>query len=611
MHDLELAVDFLRTVLPFDDLDPEALRWLAGRLEAAYYPRGKVICASRPAPGLAIIRKGAVRLVDAAHRFLDRRSEGELFGHGIWFHGEQKDYVAEAEEDCLVWHLEPADFATLCAQQARIAAHFGDRPATRLSEATRERRPVTRLRDLLTHRAVSIESRASIGEAARLMSRENVSSVLVMRDGRLAGIVTDKDLRQRVLAPGLDTSRTIHTVMTASPVALPADADLDEALLLMMRHNCHHLPVVEGRADREHLVGLVTAGDILRAQSEHPLRLVRDIHRQGSTEELQRLSRRLPALFVRLVSLGRDAEQVGRMVTQIADAFTVRLLQLAEARIGKAPMGYAWVAFGSQAREEQSARSDQDNGLVLERDPDEAEARYFEQLARFVCGGLDQLGYPYCPGEIMALNPRWRVSLAQWRRHFDGWIDEPEPKAVMHSSIFFDMRCVHGVRRLVDELLEYAVERAGGNQIFRRFMAANVLTHRPPIGFFRRLVQEADGSHSEGLNLKHRGIVPITDLARMRALEAGVTAANSYRRLEQAAAAGLINAGDAASLRDALNLVAGIRLGYQAERLAAGEIPGNLVPPEQLSPLLRRNLRAAFILVLEAQNVLALRYQVL
>jgi CBS domain-containing protein len=610
MHDLDLAVDFLRTVLPFDALDPEALRWLAGKLEAAYYPRGKAIFASRPAPGLAIIRKGAVRLVDASHRFLDRRSEGDVFGHGIYFHGEQKEYVAEAEEDCLVWHLPPADFDTLCARQARVAAHFHGRPATRLSEAAREQRPVTRLRDLLKQRPVLIESRASIGEAARLMSRENVSSVLVMREGKLAGIVTDKDLRQRVLAPGLDLGRTIYSVMTATPVSLPADADLDEALLLMMRHNCHHLPVVEG-VGQGRPVGLVTAGDILRAQSEHPLRLVSDIHRQTSTEELQRLSRRLPSLFVRLVSLGRDAEQVGRMVTQITDAFTVRLLQLAEARLGQAPMGYAWAAFGSQAREEQSASTDQDNGLVLEREPDEAEARYFEQLSQFVCGGLDQLGYPYCPGEVMALNPKWRVSLAQWRRHFDDWIDEPEPQAVMHSSIFFDMRCVHGTHRLVDELLGYAVTRAGANQIFRRFMAANVLTHRPPIGFFRRFVQEADGSHSEGLNLKHRGIVPITDLVRMRALEGGIASANSYRRLEQATAAGLINEGDAGSLRDALNLVGRVRLEHQAGRLAAGDTPGNLVPPEELSPLMRRNLKAVFMLVLEAQNALALRYQVL
>ncbi len=238
----------------------------------------------------------------------------------------------------------------------------------------------------------------------------------------------------------------------------------------MMRQNYHHLPILDG--DRP--LGLVTAGDILRAQSEHPLRLVRDIYKKKSVDELVVLSQRLPSLFVRLVNLGRDVEQIGRMVTHITDAFTVRLLQLAEAEFGPPPMSYAWVVFGSQAREEQTAKTDQDNGIVLERRATEAEAPYFAKLADFVCGGLDQLGYEFCPGEIMALNVKWRVSLAKWKRHFDRWIDVPEPKSVMHSSIFFDMRCVRGNQELVDELLDYAVGRAKRNRIFRRFMAANV-----------------------------------------------------------------------------------------------------------------------------------------
>jgi CBS domain-containing protein len=298
------------------------------------------------------------------------------------------------------------------------------------------------------------------------------------------------------------------------------------------------------------------------------------------------------------------------MVTQITDAFTVRLLQLAEQDLGPPPQRYAWVVFGSQAREEQTAKTDQDNGLILERKTSDEEAAYFDKLARFVCDGLDRLGYVYCPGEIMAMNPKWRVPLARWKRHFDGWIDVPEPKSVMHSSIFFDMRCVHGSTELVDELLQYATRRAKDNRIFRRFMAANSLKHRPPIGFFRRFVQEDDGSHSEGLNLKHRGIVPITDLVRMRALEGGIREANTFRRIEGAVAAGVLNENDGNSLRDALKLIGRIRLVRQAEQMSAGEKPSNFVSPEELSPLMRRNLKAAFMQVQESQNALALRYQV-
>ena len=605
-NDVSYAVEFLHTVQPFNSLTSEDLNWLARKLDAVYYPQGKSIFSSKPSPGLAIIRKGAARLLDAEHKFLDKRSEGELFGHEIYFHGELKDYIAEAEEDCLLWQLNAEDFKQLCASHPLISEYFSSHLNSRLSAATQVKHSVRQVCDLLKRKPVLVSQEVSIRSAAQQMSIENVSSILIVCDGALCGIVTDKDLRQRVLVAGLDTSLPIEQVMTRNPMTLAVDADVDEALLIMMRENYHHLPIVDGNRP----VGLVTAGDILRAQSEHPLRLVRDIHKKNDVDELLVLSRRLPGLFERMVNLGRDVEQIGRMVTHITDAFTVRLIQLAEKKLGPAPMSFAWVVFGSQAREEQTARTDQDNGLILERDAEHEEGEYFARLSQFVCDGLDQLGYVYCPGEVMALNIKWRVSLVRWKRYFDGWIDEPDPKSVMHSSIFFDIRSVYGETALVDALQEHAIKGAETNRIFRRFMAGNCLSHRPPLGFFRRFVQEDDGSHSEGLNLKHRGIVPITDLVRMRALEAGIREANTFRRIELAVRAGVMNKKDASSLRDALILINQIRLSHQSAQMTAGEKPTDFVPPDQLSPLMRRNLKAAFMLVVEAQNGLAHRYQV-
>jgi CBS domain-containing protein len=605
-HDVTHATEFLHGVHPFNALEAAELQSLASRLEAAYYPQGKRIFASEPPPGLAIIRKGAVRLIDRDHKFLDRRSEAEMFGHKIYFHGELKEYVAEAEEDCLVWHLPEEEFARLLSGNEVLREYFGSHFHSRLSSAARTRKDATELRDLLKREPVLVDHQLSIRQAAQRMSDENVSSVLVMNDAELCGIVTDKDLRHRVLATGLDSGLTIEQVMTPDPLSLPASSGVDEALLLMMQKNYHHLPVVDGKIP----LGLVTAGDILRAQSEHPLRVIRDIHKKKSVAELEILSRRLPPLFERMVNLGRDVEQIGRMVTLITDAFTIRLIQLAEIELGPPPLAYAWLAFGSQAREEQTAKTDQDNGIVLERKAGKDEAEYFSRLANFVCDGLDQLGYVYCPGEVMAMNKKWRVSLGKWKRHFDRWIDEPEPQSVMHSSIFFDIRCVYGDRSLVDALQDHAIGRAKANRIFRRFMAMNVLGHRPPLGFFRRFVQEDDGSKSEGLNLKHRGIVPITDLVRMRALEGGIREANTFRRIKLAAEMGIMNEDDANSLRDALVLINRIRMAHQSAQMSAGEKPSNFVPPEELSPLMRRNLKAAFMLVVEAQNALALRYQV-
>jgi len=604
--DVSFAAEFLHTVQPFNALASDDLHWLARKLDVLYYPQGKFILSSRPAPGLAIIRKGAARLLDDKHRFLDKRSEGELFGHPIYFHGELKDYFAEAEEDCLLWQLNASDFEELCHKHPLVREYFGSHLKSRLSAAIQAQNTVTQVRDLLSREPVLVTSDTSIRAAAQAMSRENVSSILVVKDGELCGIVTDKDLRQRVLVEGLDSGLPIGQVMTTHPMSIPADADVDSALLTMMRKNYHHLPIVDGGRP----LGLVTAGDILRAQSEHPLRLVRDIHKRNSIEELLVLSRRLPSLFERMVNLGRGVGQIGRMVTHITDAFTVRLIQLAEKQLGPPPMAYAWVVFGSQAREEQTAKTDQDNGMVLERDASEEEDRYFSRFAGMVCDGLDQLGYVYCPGEVMALNVKWRVSLPRWKRYFASWVEEPDPKSVMHSNIFFDIRCVHGQSELVDELHEHVIALTRNNRIFLRFMASNALGHRPPLGFFRRFVQEHDGTQSEGLNLKHRGIVPITDLVRIRALEGGIKVANTFRRIEQATAAGVMNENDASSLRDALILINRIRISHQSTQMMAGEKPGNLVPPEQLSPLMRRNLKAAFMLVQEAQNALELRYQV-
>lgn len=301
-HDVRHIAEFLHKIQPFNALESEELDKLARRLEAEYCPQGKTIFSSRPAPGLAIIRKGVVRLVDEKHRFLDKRCEGELFGHGIYFHGQLKDYFAEAEEDCLLWRLSAVDFDKLRSNHRLINEYFSSHLKTRLRAATQIKHAATQVRDLLKREPVLVDAAMSIRAAAQRMSAHNVSSVLVMRDEKLCGIVTDKDLRHRALAQGLDSSELIERVMTGQPKSLAADAAVDTALLLMMRENYHHLPVMDG----DKPVGLVTAGDILRAQSEHPLRVVRDIYKQNSIEELLVLSRRLPSLFERLVKLGRD-----------------------------------------------------------------------------------------------------------------------------------------------------------------------------------------------------------------------------------------------------------------------------------------------------------------
>ena len=265
---------------------------------------------------------------------------------------------------------------------------------------------------------------------------------------------------------------------------------------------------------------------------------------------------------------------------------------------------------GSLARFEQTALSDQDNCLLMDDAfSPEAHGEYFKTLSEDVCEGLNRCGYVYCPGEIMAMTPKWRQPLAQWKKYFDSWIDQPEPKALMHASIFFDLRRLHGDVPLFRQLQAYVLEKAQTNAIFHAFMASNALTHTPPLGFFRNFVLVKDGEHDKTLDLKHSGVIPIVDIARVYALAGGIVEVNTRERLEAAEEKGLMSASGASDLRTALEFIGTVRLRHQAGQIRQGVAPDNFVPPSALSHLERKHLKDAFGVVRTMQSFLGQRYQ--
>jgi CBS domain-containing protein len=315
-------------------------------------------------------------------------------------------------------------------------------------------------------------------------------------------------------------------------------------------------------------------------------------------------------MLVTLVEANASANSIGHIVSSVGEAINCRLLALAEESLGPPPVPYAWLTGGSLGRREQTAHSDQDNCLLLS-DAYQAAAHggYFEALSELVCDGLDGCGYVYCPGEIMAKTPRWRQPLAVWKGYFDKWIDQPEPKALMHACIFFDLRCLYGDSALFSELQSHILDRAARNRIFHAFMASNALTHQPPTGFFRNFVLIKDGVHDHTLDLKHNGVVPITDLARVQALAGGVAAVNTHERLEAVASQGALSRDGAANLRDALEFIGTVRLRHQARRIQAGNPPDNFMAPKDLSPFERNHLKDAFAVVRTIQAAFSQRYQ--
>ncbi len=464
----------------------------------------------------------------------------------------------------------------------------------------------TPVRALLRREPVALAPSASIREAALLMRDAHVSSVLVLDKARLVGIVTDSDLRNRVVALGLDSRRPLSEILTADPLVVDVHTTAFDAMLLMARMKLHHVPVVDGTR----VVGMVTTSDVAEHHSTSAVVLAIEIYRQNDIEGLQRVSRRVRDLQVDLAAADANAQATGRVITAITDALTIRLLQMAEEALGPPPVAYAWVAAGSQARREQTARSDQDNCMILSDDYDPAtHGAYFEALARSVCDGLDACGYIHCPGEMMAMTDRWRQPQSRWREYFDGWINAPEPRALMLTCVFFDLRCVFGDAGLLDELRRETLQSTQANGIFLAHMAHNAVKRRPPLSLFGRLSTARSGEHRGTIDIKHLAIAPIVDLARIFALATGQPAVNTDHRLEVAGHGAELSEQGARDLRDALEHLAALRIRHQARQIRAGQTPDSFIAPESLSNFEREQLKDAFRVVAQMQDALGQRYQ--
>ena len=615
--DVELAEirDFLAQHPPFDALPAPVLDALPRRCTLTYARRGStVLRQGQRGDRLYVVRSGAVDITDG-DQLVDRVGAGGAFGMSAFVEHGPIRYAVTAREDSLLLTLPQAAVDELMATHPAVAAHFAATHHDRIRTALGQLRAGaggsavlrTSVRDLLRTAPVSVLPEVGIAEAARVMTDAGVSSLLVMEGDRLVGIVTDRDLRRRVLAAGLDPARPVREVMSADPVTVGDDALALELLLTMTSRSIHHLPVLDAEGA---VLGLVTTTDLVRLERANPVYLVSDVARQEEVEGVVALARRVPQVVRQLVAQDTTAEDVGRVTTTLVDAVTTRLVQLAEAGLadeghGPAPAAYAWVALGSAGREELGLGGDQDHALVLADGADPSHP-WWAALAERVTAGLEGCGWPRCDGEVMATNPRWRLTVGQWRGQFAGWAHEPEPDAVLSAAVFFDMRAVHGEAALVQQVREHAVAAATSSPLLLAHLTGQAVRMRPPLGFFRGFVLEDAGEHRDTLDIK-RGVAAVVQVARVLALRAGSTALGTRTRLRVAVARGQLSPQAGTDLADALELLSQLRLRHQAEQVRQGLAPDNHLDPATLGGLDRRHLRDAFQVVRAAQQALAAR----
>jgi CBS domain-containing protein len=596
MPDLD-PVAFLRATPPFDALASSAFTQVAAALEVVFHPTGEIVIArdGPPSEHLYVVRKGLVRLERDGETVLVLEP-GDLFGFTSVMAG-TTPFNVRVDQDLLAYRVAAATVRSLLTDPA-FARHFSESLAERLRWTSQSSRVTTGgdlhlpVERLVRRAPVVVSPHATVGEAARLMSDAQASSALV--DGDPMGIVTDRDLRNRVLAPGRGLDTPVVDIATRPVRTVPTGTPVYEAWHVLVRHGVHHLPVVRGRG----IVGVLTDTDLLRHQTSGPTALFARIEHLASRDELDGYDADVTRMVGTLVDAGLDVVPIARLVSRLNDALVARLLRLAEAELGPPPCEYAWIVFGAEGRYEQLLLTDQDNALVYGEETAEARG-YFTRLAGRVVEDLAAAGFPLCPGGYMAT--RWNASLEAWVARFSGWIHEPTGQALLEAATFFDGRPAHGTLDL--SAINRAIEGARDHDTFLALMANDAMRFRPPIGAFGHL-RDADR-----IDLKRDGLAPIVGIARVLAIAAGVRVQATPARLSAAADHGLISEEGALTLREAHRFLLGLRLRFQLNAIRQGNAPVSTLRDSELHATERRHLKEAFRAIRDAQEALALRYR--
>jgi len=451
----------------------------------------------------------------------------------------------------------------------------------------------TPIGSLVSTSLLRVSPDATVAEAARAMRDAKASAALIEDDP--PGIVTHRDLAERVLAMRLDLDSPVRVAMSRPLVTFPEGMPLFEALRRLLELHVHHLPVTRGKR----VVAILRDTDLLRHQLRSPLPLLERVEALRQLADVPRdYSREVASIAETLFAGGLGVAQIARVLAVLSDALVRRLLALAESELGPPPCPYSWIVLGSEGRREQVLLSDQDNALVYLEDAPGAGV-YFGSLAELVVDGLIRAGFPRCPGGYMAT--RWCKPLADWEALFGQWVEVPDPQALMEAQIFLDFRAVHGGLSL--EPIDGILVSGGRRAIFLHNLARAALRFRPPLGPLGR-IRTTDGR----IDLKAGGIAAIVMLARVYALAGGSSARPTLERLEAAADTGALSRAGAEVLSESFRFLTRLRLQEQLRSLSQGEEPSNRVRPELLTPLERRRLVEALRAVRKQQDGMALRF---
>lgn len=625
---LDEVIQFLKRFPPFQFLDEIQLKDIAQNLSMEFYPQGTVILKQfgPPSDSVKVIKKGGVevrmRSESEEDVVMDYKGVGDNFGFLSLIGKDRQRTTVVAIEDTICYVLNKEMVLKLIETSPVFNEYFLSYLSKYVDKTYQEMHDkslfygssdrylfATSVGDV-AHEAITIDENTSIQEAAQVMVENRISSLLVTDQNHLPkGIITDRDLREKVVAKARPVSGPVKPIVSPSLIRVDASESCFEALLKMIKYNVHHMLVIqEGR-----LKGIMTNHDLMTLQGISPLSLAKDIINQQSIEGLIPVSLQINNIVGLLLKEDAKASSITNIISEINDRLVRKVLEIVEQELGPAPLPYCWIVFGSEGRREQTFKTDQDNALIF-NDPASAEEEkkarsYFAQFSVLANQGLTRVGFPMCPAQYMASNPLWCQPLKVWKRYFSTWVDQPVPDSLLRFLIFFDFRPLHGKQVLAEDLKNFIISLLLDQKVFLGHMANMMLQITPPIGFFNTFVVEKSGEHKDKFDLKVKGITPLLNVVRLFSMEKGIKETFTLDRIQALKSKDDLVERVADELEHAYDFLMLLRIHHQFEQIKAGQTPDNFINPNQLSSLEKKTLKESFHLMSRMQGLVVERYK--
>lgn len=621
------VADFLKNFPPFSFLKQKDLEIISEQITIIYKEKDSVVFAINEDThdSFYVVHKGAVALrAEHENDILDMCDEGDIFGLRPLIANENYKMEARTYEETILYAIPISVFRPYALENKAVGnfliESFASNTLNPFSKSHRGKlygdeslEADTKLLDLqevkYSKKIISCSPITTAKEIADIMLNKNVGAILVVENSLPIGIITDKDLRNKIVTGAFPITTPALEIMTSPVITYPTKMTITQAQMAMMKSDISHLCITIDGTTNSKAVGMLSKHDVMVSIGNNPAVLLRAIKRAKKFKKIKLIRAGILHLLQGYLDQNIPMTLTSKIISELNDACTKQVIGIVLKKMDSPPpVKFSWLAMGSQGRSEQLLQTDQDNALIYEDVPEEFEAstkKYFLALATRINKGLFEIGYEYCPAEMMASNPNWCLSLSECKNKVHHWITNTGKNEVLLSFIFFDYSLSYGDNDLVNNLSDFIFEDVKANPTFYIHLVSGALQSPSPTGFFREFLLEQDGAHKDFFNIKNRALMPLADAARVLILSHSVKSiSNTAERFEKLAELEPYNS----ELYLACAYSYKALLKFRTKQGLLHKDSGQYISLETLSKSEKIKLKSTFKTIKELQEIIRIRF---